>query len=61
MTPLASDPLVAIVGPCAAGKSTLGRALKARGLRVREVAQEHSYVPAMWQRITNPDYLEHGD
>jgi thymidylate kinase len=24
---------------------------------VREVAQEHSYVPAMWKRITNPDIL----
>jgi deoxyadenosine/deoxycytidine kinase len=52
-----SGPLVAIVGPCASGKSTLAEALKARGFRVREVAQEHSYVPAMWQRMTNPDVL----
>jgi len=49
--------LVAIVGPCASGKSTLGQALKARGLSVRQVAQEHSYVPRMWQLLTNPDYL----
>jgi len=49
--------LVGIVGPCASGKSTLGRALKARGLRVRQVAQEHSYVPRMWKLLTNPDYL----
>jgi cytidylate kinase len=52
-----ASPLVAIVGPCASGKSTLGTSLKARGLHVREVAQEHSYVPTMWQRITNPDIL----
>jgi cytidylate kinase len=57
MGKLPGAPLVAIVGPCASGKSTLGKALRARGLRVREVAQEHSYVPAMWQRITNPDFL----
>jgi cytidylate kinase len=57
MAELASDPLVAIVGPCASGKSTLGKSLRARGLRVREVAQEHSYVPTMWRRITNPDYM----
>lgn len=54
---LPTGPLVAIVGVCASGKSTLGRALKARGLRVRQVAQEHSYVPNMWQLLTNPDYL----
>jgi deoxyadenosine/deoxycytidine kinase len=57
MGELPHGPLVAIVGPCASGKSTLGKALKARGLSVREVAQEHSYVPAMWERITNPDFL----
>jgi cytidylate kinase len=51
------SPLVAIVGPCASGKSTLGNSLKSRGFRVREVAQEHSYVPTMWQRITDPDIL----
>lgn len=57
MTEFPTQPLVAIVGPCASGKSTLGKSLKARGIRVREVAQEHSYVPAMWQRMTDPDFL----
>ena len=33
------------------------RALRERGYNAREVAQEHSYVPAMWQRITQPDLL----
>lgn len=50
-------PLIAIVGPCTSGKSTLVRALRARGHNAREVVQEHSYVPTMWQRITQPDLL----
>jgi len=49
--------LIGIVGPCSAGKSTLGRRLRADGHRVREIAQEHSRVPDMWRRITNPDLL----
>ena len=50
-------PLIAVVGPCASGKSWLVRALKARGYNAREVGQEHSQVPDMWQRFTNPDVL----
>jgi thymidylate kinase len=50
-------PLIAVVGPCASGKSLLVQALRAHGCNVREVAQEHSYVPTMWQRITQPDLL----
>ncbi|MBP6473194.1 MAG: hypothetical protein KA773_22305 [Chloroflexi bacterium] len=50
-------PLIALVGPCGAGKSTLGKALRGFGYHVRQPAQEHSYVPAMWQRLTNPDIL----
>lgn len=49
--------LIAVVGPCAAGKSTLVRALRACGYNAREVAQDHSYVPYMWQRITQPELL----
>jgi hypothetical protein len=50
-------PLIAVVGPCASGKSLLVRELRERGYNAREVLQEHSYVTAMWQRITNPDVL----
>lgn len=50
-------PLIAVVGPCAAGKSTLVQALRERGYNAREVVQEHSRVPTMWQRITQPDVL----
>ncbi len=49
--------LVGVVGPCGAGKSTLIQGLEARGYHCRHIAQEHSYVPYMWQRITNPDIL----
>ena len=49
--------LIAVVGPCSSGKSTLTQALKAAGYKARHPAQEHSYVPAMWQRITQPDVL----
>ena len=52
-----AHPLIAVVGPCQSGKSLLVHALRERGYRAREVAQEHSYVPAMWQRITRPDLL----
>lgn len=50
-------PLIAVVGPCASGKSTLVKALRARGYNAREVAQEHSYVDTMWQRLAKPDLL----
>ena len=50
-------PLIAVVGPCAAGKSSLVRRLKALGYNARSVAQDHSYVPDMWRRITDPDLL----
>ncbi|GAB4416957.1 MAG: hypothetical protein Kow002_03130 [Anaerolineales bacterium] len=52
-----SSPLIGFVGPCASGKSTITKALEARGYRTRHIAQEHSYVKDMWQRLTNPDIL----
>ncbi len=52
-----AGPLIAIVGVCAAGKSTLAAGLRARGHNARGILQEHSYVPTMWQRITRPDVL----
>jgi guanylate kinase len=50
-------PLIGIVGPCGAGKTTLAEGLRGRGYQARAVVQEHSYVQDMWQRITNPDVL----
>ena len=51
------DKLIGIVGTCAAGKTTLTVNLKSLGYRVKHIAQEHSYVPYMWQKITKPDIL----
>jgi len=49
---------IGIVGPCKAGKTTLRDNLRAAGFaHVRQIAQEHSYVADMWQRLTNPDIL----
>lgn len=53
-----ATPRIAIVGPCSSGKSTLVKTLKGMGYPdTRHVAQEHSYVLNMWQRITKPDIL----
>lgn len=49
--------LVKIVGVSAAGKSTLVAGLRRLGYNARPVAQEHSQVPDMWQRIRPPDWL----
>lgn len=48
---------VAVVGPCVSGKSELVGALREAGYEARHVAQEHSYAPSMWQRISKPDLL----
>lgn len=53
--------LIGLVGPCSAGKSTLAQHLRAAGYEVREIRQEHSVVPTMWQRITDPDVLVYLD
>lgn len=49
--------LIGVVGPCGSGKTTLIAGLEREGFRCRHIAQEHSYVPYMWQRITHPDLL----
>jgi ABC-type glutathione transport system ATPase component len=55
--PVDIKPLIGIVGPCGAGKSTLAEGLKRNGLLARAIAQEHSYVQDMWQRLTRPIIL----
>jgi deoxyadenosine/deoxycytidine kinase len=49
--------LIGVVGPCGSGKSTLIAGLNQHGHTCRHIAQEHSYVQAMWQIITKPDLL----
>ncbi len=48
---------IAIVGPCASGKTTLASALQAKKLSARQIAQEHSYVGNMWEVLTKPAIL----
>lgn len=50
-------PKIGVVGPCSAGKSTLIEGLKLHGVNAKHIAQEHSHVKNMWQRLTNPDIL----
>ncbi|NJC95094.1 MAG: hypothetical protein C3F07_14115 [Anaerolineales bacterium] len=57
MEPSSKRPLVGVVGPCGSGKSTLIAGLEKHGYSCRHIAQEHSYVQAMWQIISKPDVL----
>jgi cytidylate kinase len=50
-------PLIGIVGPSKAGKSTLQKGLTRLGYRCRHIAQEHSFVPSMWNVVGKPDVL----
>jgi len=49
--------VIGLVGPCAAGKTTISTLLKKSGIQVRPIAQEHSYVKYMWEKISHPDIL----
>ena len=57
MDPPSKRPLIGVVGPCGSGKSTLIAGLEHHGYSCRHIAQEHSYVQAMWQIISKPDIL----
>ena len=48
---------IGLVGVCGAGKTTLTNGLEPYHDNVRQIAQEHSYVPDMWQRLANPDVM----
>lgn len=49
-------PRVVVVGPCAAGKSTLAEGLRRMGFAAVPVGQEHSDIPSLW-RHTEPDVV----
>jgi len=49
--------LIGLVGPCVSGKTTISTILRELGYRAKVIAQEHSYVPNMWQIITKPQFL----
>ncbi|MCW5858491.1 MAG: hypothetical protein KIS63_09400 [Caldilineales bacterium] len=48
---------IKLVGVCGSGKSTLARALQSLGYDARQVSQEHSGVPDLWQRRHPADVL----
>lgn len=47
---------IAVVGPCASGKTTLVDALVAHGYQAYAVGQEHSIIRDLWNR-RDPDLL----
>jgi adenylate kinase family enzyme len=47
---------IVVVGPCAAGKSTLVTALRAFGYDAHVSGQEHSEIAMLWQH-SQPDVL----
>ena len=51
------QPVIGVVGPCAAGKTTLIKKLAAVGITAKHIAQEHSFVPTMWERLSSLDIL----
>jgi hypothetical protein len=48
--------VVAVVGCCASGKTTLVNSLRKLGIEVYNIAQEHSGIRKLWQK-RNPDVL----
>jgi hypothetical protein len=48
---------IKVVGPCASGKSVLVACLRELGYDAHSAAQDHSFVPDMWQRLNPPDLL----
>jgi GTPase SAR1 family protein len=47
---------IAVVGPCASGKTTLVNRLQELGFDARNIAQEHSGVKTLWRKA-GPDVL----
>jgi guanylate kinase len=48
---------IVVVGPCAAGKSTLVNNLGSRGFNIKACTQEHSFVPQLWKKFSHADVL----
>lgn len=48
---------IIVVGPCAAGKTTLVNGLRRLGIEARAIAQEHSAIPELFRQHAEPDAL----
>jgi hypothetical protein len=51
------EPRIVVVGPCAAGKTTLVGSLRRQGFNVHSCAQEHSSVARLWRKRCRADVL----
>ena len=47
---------VAVVGPCASGKTSVVARLREHGIDAWAVAQEHSAIPELWRHL-GPDQI----
>ncbi len=54
---VSTRPRIVVVGPCAAGKTTLVENLRPKGYDIRACAQEHSGVPHLWLTFSRADVL----
>jgi shikimate kinase len=54
-------PRIVVVGPCAAGKTTLVVRLQRKRYNIRSCAQEHSHVSRLWKRYCRADVLVYLD
>jgi guanylate kinase len=50
-------PRIIVVGPCAAGKTTLISNLSPKGYNIRSCAQEHSFAPQLWKKYCKAQVL----
>ena len=50
-------PRIVVVGPCAAGKTTLVCNLLPQGYNISSCGQEHSHVPQLWKVFSKAEVL----
>lgn len=50
-------PRIVVVGPCAAGKTTLVGNLRSQGYNIKSCAQEHSFAPRLWKEYSKAEIL----
>ena len=52
-----NGPRIVVVGPCAAGKTTLVNNLRPRGYNIKSCVQEHSFTPQLWLKFSKAEIL----
>jgi shikimate kinase len=51
------SPRIVVVGPCAAGKTTLVSNLRPLGYNIKSCVQEHSFTPQLWKKFSKAEIL----